>query len=37
MWAFKHIDGRDDNLIRAAVVDENVVVIKTVMIEWATC
>lgn len=34
MWVFKHIDGRSDNLICAAVVEEGVVVIKTVMIEW---
>ena len=34
MWVFKHVDGREDNLICAAVVEETVVVIKTVMIEW---
>ena len=34
MWVFKHIAGRADNLICAAVVVENVMVVKTVMINW---
>ena len=34
LWVFKHIEGRDDNLICAAIVLEGVVVIKTVMINW---
>jgi len=31
LWVFKSIAGRDDNLLCAAVVLENVLVIKTVM------
>ena len=34
MWIFKHIDERHDNLICAAVVEETVVTVKTVMINW---
>lgn len=34
LWVFKHIDGRSDNLICAAVVEQEAVVIKTVMINW---
>ena len=34
LWVFKHIEGREDNLICAAIVLEGVVVIKTVMINW---
>lgn len=34
MWIFKHIDGRQDNLICAAVVDSVAMTIKTVMINW---
>jgi len=34
LWVFKHIVGRDDNLICAAVVEETAVVVKTVMINW---
>lgn len=34
LWVFKHIDGRADNLICAAVVNKDAVVIKTVMINW---
>lgn len=31
LWAFKHLEGRTDNLICAVLVLEGVVVIKTVM------
>ena len=31
LWIFKHIEGRDDNLICAAVVLEKKLVIKTIM------
>lgn len=34
LWVYEHIEGREDNLICAAMVIENVVVIKTVMINW---
>jgi len=33
-WVFKHIHGRADNLICAAVVEDTAVMIKTVMISW---
>ncbi|MEJ7137364.1 DUF4258 domain-containing protein [Amphibiibacter pelophylacis] len=31
LWAFKHLDGRSDNLICAVLVLENAVIVKTVM------
>lgn len=31
LWAYKHLDGRSDNLICAVLVLETVVVVKTVM------
>lgn len=31
LWAFKHIEGRDDNLVCAVLVLEDTVVVKTVM------
>lgn len=31
LWAFKHMDGRSDNLVCAVLVLENSVVVKTVM------
>jgi hypothetical protein len=34
LWVFLHIQGRTDNLICAAVVEETAVVVKTVMINW---
>lgn len=34
LWVYGHIEDREDNLICAAMVIENVVVIKTVMINW---
>ena len=34
LWVFKHIQGRADNLICAAVVEQTAVVVKTVMINW---
>jgi hypothetical protein len=34
LWLFKHIDGRSDNLICAAVIEQEAVVVKTVMINW---
>jgi hypothetical protein len=34
LWAFKHIEGRSDNLICAAITEREAVVVKTVMINW---
>ena len=34
LWVFKHISGRTDNLICAAIVEKNALVVKTVMINW---
>lgn len=34
MWVYSHIDGRQDNLICAAAVESQAVIIKTVMINW---
>lgn len=34
MWVYKHIEKRTDNLICAAVVEQEAIVIKTVMINW---
>lgn len=34
LWVSLHIQGRTDNLICAAVVEETAVVVKTVMINW---
>jgi len=34
LWAFKHVDGRADNLICAVLVLETAVVVKTVMHEF---
>lgn len=34
LWVFEHIQGRTDNLICAAVVEQAAVVVKTVMINW---
>jgi Domain of unknown function (DUF4258) len=34
LWVFRHIQGRADNLICAAVVEQTAVVVKTVMINW---
>ncbi len=34
MWLFKHIDGRSDNLICAAVIEQDAIIVKTVMINW---
>lgn len=31
LWAFKHLAGRDDNLICAVLVLEDIVIVKTVM------
>lgn len=33
-WLFKHLDGRNDNLLCAAVVLDNALVVKTVMHHW---
>jgi hypothetical protein len=33
-WIYKHIAGRDDNLLCVAAVINNVVVVKTVMHHW---
>lgn len=34
LWVFKHIEGRADNLICAAIVEQAAVIVKTVMINW---
>ncbi len=34
MWLFKHIDVRSDNLICAAVIEQDAIIVKTVMINW---
>ena len=34
MWIFMRIEGRSDNLVRAAVVEAAALGIKTVMINW---
>jgi hypothetical protein len=33
-WLYKHLAGRGDNLLCAAVVLENALVVKTVMHHW---
>ena len=33
-WFYKHFDARKDNLLCAAAVIDNVVVIKTIMHHW---
>ncbi len=34
MWVFKRIEGRTDNLICAAVLEQAAIIIKTVMTNW---
>lgn len=34
LWVYKEIQGRDDNLVCAAVVLEDCLIVKTVMIRW---
>ena len=34
LWIYMHVEGRADNLVCAAAVESEVVVIKTVMINW---
>jgi len=34
MWVFKHIEGRTDNLICAAVLEQAAIIIKTVVTNW---
>jgi hypothetical protein len=34
LWLFCHIEGRTDNLICAAIVKKEAIVVKTVMINW---
>ena len=34
LWVFAHIQGRTDNLVCAAVVERDAVVVKTVMVNW---
>jgi Domain of unknown function (DUF4258) len=34
LWAWAEVPGRDDNLVCAVLVLENVVVVKTVMHRW---
>jgi hypothetical protein len=33
-WIYKEVTGRDDNLVCAAVVDEDILVVKTIMTHW---
>jgi hypothetical protein len=33
-WIFHHFESRDDNLICAAVVTEQAIIVKTVMVNW---
>ena len=33
-WIFSEIEGRLDNLICAAVIEQKAVVVKTVMVNW---
>ena len=34
LWVYKHIEGRTDNLICAAVIEQQAVIIVTVMTNW---
>lgn len=34
LWVFLHIEGRADNLICAALVEQSAIVVKTVMVRW---
>lgn len=34
LWIFKYIEGRSDNLVCAAVVEQAALIVKTVMIDW---
>jgi hypothetical protein len=34
LWIYMHVDGRSDNLVCAAAVEADSVIIKTVMINW---
>jgi hypothetical protein len=34
IWVFKHIENRTDNLICAAIVNKDALIVKTVMIKW---
>ncbi len=34
LWVFKEILGREDNLVCAAIVLEEYLIVKTVMIRW---
>jgi hypothetical protein len=33
-WIFRHFESRQDNLICAAVVTEQAIIVKTVMVNW---
>jgi len=33
-WIYKQVDGRDDNLICAAVISRQAMIIKTIMTHW---
>jgi hypothetical protein len=33
-WLYKHVTGREDNLLCVAAVIDNVVVVKTIMHHW---
>ncbi|BBP02917.1 hypothetical protein TPL01_13540 [Sulfuriferula plumbiphila] len=34
LWVYMHIDGRTDNMICAAAVESEAIIIQTVMISW---
>jgi hypothetical protein len=33
-WVFDHVMGRSDNMICAAVLEKDALIVKTVMINW---
>jgi hypothetical protein len=33
-WIYYNFPEREDNLVCAAVIDENAVIIKTIMVQW---
>ena len=34
LWIYMHMEGRSDNLVCAAVVESDAIIVKTVMINW---
>ncbi|MEA1053060.1 DUF4258 domain-containing protein, partial [Lamprobacter modestohalophilus] len=33
-WIFRHFESRSDNLVCAAVVTEQAIIVKTIMVDW---